>query len=47
MLSWFLLFSQFWPIDIFIVQSCVLSLDNPSSVEGKIKIFENFVFLRS
>ena len=33
----FFLFSQFWPIDIFIVENCVVSLKSSSSVEFKIK----------
>ena len=44
----FFLFRQFWPIDIFIVQSCeITSLKSPSSVEyGIKKIIWNFVFYR-
>ena len=39
-LKWFFLFRQFWPIDIFVVQSLwVASLKSPSSLEYGIKKF--------
>ena len=43
------LFRQFWPIDIIIVESCVVSvsLKSPSSVDyGIKKIFSFFAFYR-